>query len=282
LAANKERASVFVSDKSKYAQEMMGAMSANEACVIQDADIEALQNRRLEPLIDLVSSETTVWTYIDPNGGARDRGKHGPPSKLGMCSIIRHGKKRIIVALHSQQAVGEKQTLDQVSHYFGAMAADPFLASCRHILFVEGNYGGCLTADYFHNRARRQIPTIQMVNWFSDYPGVRKTRENTSSGVMSFIVDMVEGNISFYTHMCSASDDARQESVNDFLGQCTRLHKVLHPDGKYSYSAKTETECDDALVAYFMAVYFSYHFLLMQHYEQLDKGLHAMRTSYER
>jgi len=283
IAANAERAAVFIADKTKYAQEMMGAMSANDVSVIQDGDIEALQKRRLESLIDMQSEQTTVWTYIDPNGGARDRGKHGPPSKLGMCSVIRDSKtkRKIIVAIHSQQAVGEAETLNQVTQYFTAIEKNPFLKACRHILFVENNFGGCLTADYFFNRARRVLPHIQMVNWFSDFPGVRKTRENTSSGVMTFTIDMTEGNISFYQFLCGVSPKIIQESLNDFLGQSGRLHKVRHPDGKYSYSAKTSTECDDVLVAYYMAVYFSYHFLLMAHYEQHDKGLHAVATSNE-
>lgn len=282
IAANKERAAVFIADKGKYAQEMMGAIAANRVSVIDDEHIEALIHRPLVNLLSMTASETTVWTYIDPNGGAQDRVKHGPPSKLGICSFIRGAdKKKFIVGMHSQQAVGEREPFEQVSQYFAAMASNQFLAGCRHILFVENNFGGTLTADWFFQRARRHIPSMQMVNWFNDYPGVKKTRENTSSGAVTLMIDMYEGNISFFAYMVGASLESIQEATTDFTGQLSRLHKVLHPDGRYSYSAKTATDCDDVLVAFYMAVYFSYHFLMMQHFEQYDKGLHAMKTTHE-
>jgi hypothetical protein len=282
LAANKERAGVFVSDKDKYAQEMMGSFAANEVSVLDDEIIDTLRQKEMDMLLDLVPEETVVWTYIDPNGGAHNRGKHGPASKLGMISLIRGaGRSKIIVAAHSQQAVGERETLHQVTQYFKSMADSQFLSRCRHVLFVEHNYGGCLTADYFFNRARRQLPQMQMVNWFNDAPGVRKTRENGSSGVMTLVVDMQENNISIYYALCGVTPTAAIEAVSEMLEQMSRLHKVRHADGVYSYSAKTATACDDVLVSYYMAVYFSYHFLMMQHFEQLDEGLRGMPTSQE-
>jgi hypothetical protein len=256
---------------------MMGTVSANGVTVISDTDIDALRNRPMEFLVDLNPQQTTVWTYIDPNGGAQMISRHqAPPSKLGICSIIRIGKRKIIVGLHSQQAVGELEPLAQVSQYFGALAKNPQLAACRHVLFVENNYGGTLTADFFFNRARRVIPSIQMVNWFREFPGVKKTRKNTSAGVMTLIIDMVEGNISFYHYLCGASPASVREAMSDFFAQLGRLHKVIHPDGQHSYSAKHQGECDDALVAMYMTSYFSYHVQQMAHHEQYNQSLHAI------
>lgn len=284
IAGNKERAAVFIADQQNFAREMMGAVSANAPSVIKEEHIEALKAKATNCLVDMVPRNTTIWTYIDPNGGAQLIRRHNaPPSKLGITSMIRDGKKKIIVGLHSQQAVGEMDTLAQVTQYFAALAKNPQLSGCRHVLFVENNFGGTLTADFFFLRAQRQIPSIQMVNWFTDFPGVKKTRQNTASGVMTLIIDMAEENIEFYHYLCGASKDSISEAVADLFGQLGRLHKVLHPDGKYSYSAKKDGECDDALVALYMACYFSYHVQQMAHFEQYNQGLHSIsgRDEYQ-
>jgi hypothetical protein len=282
-AANEHRAKVFIADSSKYAQEMLGSIVANDVNVISEDDIESLKRRRLSDLMEETDpSNVTVWHYIDPCGGSLERSRgRGPPSKLGFASMIRHQKRKIIVGLHSHQAISEEDHTEQTMHYFASMAQDPFLRKCRHILFVEMNYGGTLTADFYYQRARRALRNIQTVNWFSDRPGVRKTRENTNSAAMTLAVDLKQGNISFYRFLHSASDATRREALEDFIGQLGRLHKVIHPDGKHSYSAKTSNACDDVLVSYIMAGYFSYHFLVMQHFDQLDKGMRGMGTTFE-
>jgi hypothetical protein len=250
-------------------RERMGAICPKEMPVIRDEEVEALRNRPMECLEELVPEQTTVWTYVDPSGGS----VAGTSNKLAICSLIRNGKQKVIVGLHAGQTETAPDGLDQIAHYFGAIAKDAKLSACRHILFVANHVASALTVDSVYRRGCTLLPKMEMVNWFKDLPGVKKTFKNTHSAVMSLLVDLTEDNIAFYHDLCSVSPESKIDALRDFFSQLGHLHVVVRSDGRQAFSAEYAGEGEEALVAMYMTSYFSYHVMQMRESgDNADKG----------
>jgi hypothetical protein len=244
----------------------MGAICPKEMPMIRDEEVEELRNRPMERLDELVPAQTTVWTYVDPSGGS----VAGTSNKLAICSLIRNGKQKVIVGLHSGQTETAPDGLDQIAHYFGAIAKDAKLSACRHILFVANHVASALTVDSVYRRACTLLPKMEMVNWFKDLSGVKKTHKNTQSAVMTLLADMKEANIAFYHDLCSVSSESKIEALRNFFSQLSHLHAVTRSDGQPTFSAEYAGEGEDALVAMYMTSYFSFHAMQMA-----TTGLHG-------
>lgn len=203
-------------NKKMYAQEALGVMMSDRKCIFDDEWLGALSARPHRLLDD--PKGCYITTMIDPAGSGE--------SFTAICSVVRmpHSADVIIVGMAEADPQNEIETKEMIDVYMENMLADTILSKLDHIICVENNYGGPISANVYWRMCQANNPRMWEYR-SGDVSGVVTTHNNQTHAAMSAQFDMSQNAIHLYDPFVSLSrmtDDLREVKI-EFLDQCSRL-----------------------------------------------------------
>jgi hypothetical protein len=271
LGGNSQRVKLMMEDDEQlYAQEVLGAIWSDKACVYDRKWIKALEERK--PRVIERASQLFALTMMDPAGGGG--------SRTAIVTVVREPGGHIVIVGGAEGSPNTSVEVESfVRSYMYAWARLPTeLAGMSHVVAVENNYGGGPTADLFFQAARAELPHVIEYRSKDAQPGVCTTAALKNAAVLSSIWDMFDGRIHFADTFATLTPGAaaKEQFVDRFLTQCGQLHKTYTTSGKWAYTGKTpQGDQDDIVIAFLLACVHSTS-VAVRHSAMRQAGYHTL------